>query len=384
MPPAILLSSADGSARGELSALIAASGFTVRPLPETSPGPALGDAAAVLIVAGPDSAAAALLTRRLRAELAGDLLPIVWLLPGPDARATTLGLESGADVVLGRPIDEVVLAAQFRAAARVRAAATRLAERAAESRMLGEQLARALDQHARDHTVARRVLLSLSHRSLPRTGGVRVHVCHRPGSQGGGGFYRVNPMDDTRVAFMVGNVSGSGLTASILATWLATSTAPDNTQEVGTNVMNLNRELLQMASNEMPFVALCAGIVDTTTGELTIARAALPPPVYLPRQGEPTAWEIPGPVLGVTEVSIPTHRTRLEAGAKLVVGSDGLRTVGGRELERTHFVRAVAECRDLGGQQFIDSVAAKILSEIQHEADVTLLSVEFRTDVQAV
>src|SRR5262245_23315238 len=139
--PTVLLSAA--SPPDGLRGLLAGAGFDAldHALGSTPPVDFAAVAAAVVDV-GDRAEAAAAQTRRWRAELGDDLVPVVWVLPPADARLATRGLEAGADAVLARPLDPAVFAAQVRSSARARAAAARVAARANESRLLGDHLHR--------------------------------------------------------------------------------------------------------------------------------------------------------------------------------------------------------------------------------------------------
>src|SRR5262245_48596453 len=136
MPPPILVSAV--SPPDDLRGLLAEAEFETRDhtLGSTPPVDFSSIAAAVVDVGErPDMASAQ--TRRWRAELGDDLVPVVWVLPTADARLAARGLEAGADAVLARPLDPAVFVAQVRSAARARAAASRVTARANESRLLG-------------------------------------------------------------------------------------------------------------------------------------------------------------------------------------------------------------------------------------------------------
>src|SRR6185369_792491 len=108
---------------------------------------------------------------------------------------------------------------QVRAAARARASANRIAARASESRLLGEQLTRARALLDREVAAARRIHLALQQRPLPELGATRFHVCHRPRSCTGD-FHAVHSLDTDRVLFLVGDVIGPAPATSLLATFL--------------------------------------------------------------------------------------------------------------------------------------------------------------------
>src|SRR5262245_48842337 len=140
--PTVLLSAT--SPPGDLRGLLAEAGFDIC---DHVPGsaPPVDFAGVAVAVADvderPDAAAAQ--TRRWRAELGDDLVPVVWVLPAAGARLAARGLDAGADAILARPLDRAVFVAQVRAAARSRAAAARVAARANESRLLGDHLHKA-------------------------------------------------------------------------------------------------------------------------------------------------------------------------------------------------------------------------------------------------
>jgi phosphoserine phosphatase RsbU/P len=381
MPPAVLLSTQrTGSATG-LGKLLASAGFAVRD--HTIGGVCaveFGDVAIAVIDVGNDPATTATQTRRWRAELADDLLPILWVLPAAESAAAVLGFDAGADAVLTHPLDPTVFVAQVRAAARSRAVAARIAARGAESRLLGEQLTRVRDQLDREHAAARGIHLAFLHRPLPESGNVRFYVYHRPRARTGGDFYAVHPLDSARVAFLVGDVTGSGAATSLLGTLLASSVTSYDTRDPGRLLGDVNRQLLRLRLEDLPLVAMCAGIVNTHTGDLEIARAGMPAPVYIPAQGDTRVWAVSGPFLGTAETTYPIHSARLESGDKLLVGTDGLRAEGTPgPVEDAKLLAAATRLRELAGQRFVDSVVAQMSSEIVHEEDVTLMSVELRS-----
>jgi phosphoserine phosphatase RsbU/P len=381
MPPAVLLSSHQARSVPDLGELLASAGFAVRGHTiGVVRAVEFGDAVVAVIDVGNDPVAAATQTRRWRAELADNLLPILWVLPSADSALIVLGLDAGADAVLTLPLDPAVVVAQVRAAARSRAVAARVAARAAESRLLGEQLTRVRDQLDREHAVARGIHLAFLHRPLPELGAIRFHVCHRPRARTGGDFYAVHPLDPVRVAFLIGDVTGVGAATSLLGTLLASSVTSYDTRDPGRLLSDVNRQLLRLRLDDLPLIAMCAGIVNTSTGDIAIARAGLPAPVYVPTQGDILAWSVPGPFLGTAETTYPIHSTRLESGDKLLVSTDGLRAEGSPgPVADPKLVTVATEHRELVGQRFVDSVVARMSSEVLHEEDITLMSVEFRS-----
>ncbi len=329
----------------------------------------------------PDAAAAQ--TRRWRAELGDELVPLVWVLPGSSAELAARGLDVGADIVLSHPLEQDVLIAQIRAAIRTRTVGLRLATRATEARLLGEQLQKAYTQIDRELEAARRVHQAFLPQTLPTIGTARFAVSHRPRSRFGGDFYDVRTLDENRVGFFVGDVIGCGTAGSLIGVFAAQS-AVMKKEESGCRVIqpghvlsNVNKELLRLGLDDRPLVAMLAGTLHAQTGELMLARAGLPTPVYLPKRGEPRAWSIPGPFLGTADASYPTLTMTLKPGDKVVIGTDGIRPEGDPSPgEDTSLLEAVSRHRPLSGHGFVDAVAGELLTHVRHSDDFTLLCVE--------
>jgi DNA-binding response OmpR family regulator len=379
-PPTILVSTNLPDRADDLGEWLAATGFAVRPhAVGTAAGVEFGSLTAAVVEVGarPDSAAAQ--TRRWRAELGDELLPILWVLPTADAAVAVLGLEAGADAVLARPLDRAAFAAQVRAAASRRADTGRVAGRAAEARLLGEQLARARAQTERELAAARRIHFALQQQPLPELGAARFHVCHRPRGPAGGDFHVARSLDPDRVLFLLGDVLGAGMTAPLLGLFLTTVATGSAHTDAGAILSHVNRELLRLGLDDAPLVAMCVGIVNAHTGQFALARAGLPAPVFLPADGDPDALAVPGPFLGTAETTFVTHTGRLRSGDRLLLGTDGTRPAGDPgPADGSPIPDVAVRHRDLPGPRFAEAVATDLLSQVRHEEDFTLMVVEFR------
>ncbi|MBA4065327.1 MAG: hypothetical protein C0501_16775 [Isosphaera sp.] len=374
MPPTVLLSAPPGGPADDLRGWLAAAGFAVRPHALGS-APAVDlAAAAAAVVDAADPPAAAAQTRRWRAELGDDLVPVVWVLPAADPDLAARGLDAGADAVLARPLAAGVFVAQVRAAARARAAAARVAARAAEGRLLGDQLKKAYAQLDRDAEAARRVRLAFLGRPLPAVPGAGLAVSHRPRARDGGDFTAAHPAGPGRVAFLVGDVLAPA--PALLGRFAAEAAAAADGP--GRMLAAANRELLRLGWDDQPLVGMLAGVFDATTGELTVARAGLPAPVRVPADGDPEAWAVPGPFLGTAETTYPTRTAVLAPGDRFLVGTDGTRPDGAPGPGGgSGLAAAAARHRGLAGQLYVDAVAEELLAQVRHEDDFTLLCLEF-------
>lgn len=378
MPPSVLLS-ASSPVASPLGEWLSGAGIASRNHSLGSvPAADFAGVVAAIIDVGAHADAAAAQTRRWRAELGDDPVPVVWVIPAHDPALAARGLDAGADAVLAHPLEPALLVAQVRAAARCRATVSRVAARAAEARLLGEQMNRAFAQLDRELDAARRVQFAFLHRPLPALGGVRFAVGHRRRS--GRDFHAAHAIGESRVGFLVGDVIGSGAAGGLLGLAVANSAAARRSPAPAEVLAGVNRELLALGLDDQPLVALIAGSVNVGTGELAVARAGMPAPVFVPAVGEPETWALPGPFLGTAETTYPTRTARLSPGDKLLLGTDGTRPGGEPGPgDDSALVSAATRHRDLSGQRFADAVAAELLAQVRHEDDFTLLCVEWVT-----
>jgi phosphoserine phosphatase RsbU/P len=382
MLPIVLLSTSPNSGPADdLRDLLMASGFAVQP--HTMGSPAGVDFAPIqvgLIDVGGKVEAAVAQTRRWRAELGEEVVPIVWASSRVDPELAVAGFDAGADSVIARPLNPAVFEAQMRSAVRCRTAAARVSARAAESRILGEHLTRALAQFDRELEASRRIRFAFLPQSLPAVGAVRFAVCHRPRARTGGDFYSVHAVDPGRVVFHIGDVVGSGAGGGLLGRLVAemVSAAAREANTPGELLASVNRELLRLGLEDQPLVALLVGILNAHTGEVAIARAGLPAPVLIPAKGEPATWAVPGPFLGTAETTYCVHKATLFPGDKLLIGTDGTRADGDPSpTEDTRFLERGAAHRTQTGQAFVDAVARDLLADVRHNDDFTLFCLEF-------
>lgn len=341
-----------------------------------APAVEFGPVAVAVVVVGESPEPAAAQTRRWRAELGDRVLPILWI---ANADQVAPGLDAGADVVLARPVAPAVFAAQLRALARGQTVASRLAARANEARLLGDQLRKALAQLDRDQELARRARAALAPKTFPEVGAVRFYACHR--SRGGGtDFYDVLRIDEHHVRFVVGDAPG--LLGMFAQQAIPTKEIGELSYRVllpGEALTAANRSLLSLDADDLPLVSMLAGVVNARTGAVSLARAGSPAPVYVPATGDASVWSVPGPFLGTPGASYDTLSGTLASGDRLLIGTDGTRPDGAPgPLPPGHLLEAATAHRERRGAEFADAVARELLSRVRHADDFTLLCVEMK------
>ena len=159
--------------------------------------------------------------------------------------------------------------------------------------------------------------------------GIESAMIYRPASDSanvGGDFYDVFLLDDGRLCFTVGDVSGKGLTAARLTSVLHDGIRayayedPDPSAVMG----RVNRLVHRMSGAEQ-FATAVYGVLDIDTGHMEYCLAAHPPPVMVGPDGAALVDGAHSPIIGgFPEIAYRTHTSTLGDGEMLVLYTDGL------------------------------------------------------------
>ena len=182
----------------------------------------------------------------------------------------------------------------------------------------------------------------------------------------GGDFYDAEFVDDN-VAFVLGDVSGKGMAAGLIASsvqarWQAAIRQRD--LSLATMMAALNRDV--MASTEgSRYATLVHGVLSPATGDILYVNAGHPPAVVVAPDGRWTpALASTAPAVGLMDgAQFPSGRHRLHPGETLIVMSDGVceaRNGEGADFDLACLAR-LASASPAG----VTPLAAAILREVQ-------------------
>ncbi len=244
-------------------------------------------------------------------------------------------------------------------------------ERAAVLTLAG-QCAQALDRarlHQAEHEVAdvlQRSLLPPELPELPRLGVAARYLPSAVGVAAGGDWYDLLPIDDHRVAVVVGDVVGHGATAaavmgqlrSALAAYLLDGHSPAAALE------RLDR-FARRVPGSAGSTCVCL-VVDCVDGALCWASAGHPPVLLLEPEGPRYLDEGGGTVLGVT--GRPPYRQAealIAPGSSVLLYTDGLVERRGEVLDDglERLARAAAGVRDLAPDELVSTVVDTALAD---------------------
>ncbi len=195
-----------------------------------------------------------------------------------------------------------------------------------------EQLASAL-QH--EHLIAETLQRSLLSAPEARTfAGLDVHTEYEAAwaeALIGGDFYDTLPLPGGRVALVVGDVAGKGLSAATHTAEVkyALRAILYDSPDPGAALSRLNDYLIQSRPSrpggEALLVAVALAVVDARTGEALVSLAGAEPPLLLRAGGEAEELTTGGMLLGVAPgEGYEMRRLQLACGDSLLMVTDGL------------------------------------------------------------
>jgi sigma-B regulation protein RsbU (phosphoserine phosphatase) len=380
-PPRVLLCAAEPAAVTDVRPLLEAAPCDVAWHPFGAPVPDPAGLHLAVIDAGQHSGEALHFCRRLHDRVGDGFLPILYLTADADPAA----FEAGADACLRRPFAPDELLAQARALLRIKNVHDRLTEQAAEVHCVNRRLRQAHAQIDAELDLARRIQLSFLPQSLPEVAGARFAVHYTLCGRVGGDFYDAFRLDESHVGLYVADAMGHGVPASLLTIFVKKGVRPKEVfgrqyrlvppDEV---LGRLNRDLVEQAVPDHPFITMVYALYDHREQTLTFARAGHPYPLHVPRDGEPHLWQIEGSLLGVFDTAFPVQTRSVRPGDKVVLYSDGIdgACFEGRPAGSASLLACAARHRALPIGEFVAALGRDLFGQGSQPDDLTLLGLE--------
>ena len=300
-------------------------------------------------------------------------------------RERIAALDAGADAFLARPFEPAELLAQVRALLRIKERHDQLAAKAAEAGRVSKRLQAAYQQIDQELALARRLQESFLPQHLPELPGVRFAVQYRPCGQVGGDFYDVFRLDERHVGFYVADAMGHGVPASLLTIFVKRGVRAKEISGQSYRLVppeevlqKINRDLIEQALADLPFITMVYGLLDVEAGMLRYARAGHPHPLYLPADGPPRLWQTTGSLLGVFDTQFKVQTEQLGPGDKLILYTDGMdaASFGNQPVGGASLLAAVERFRTEPIGELVDRLATDLFTQTQQGDDLTVLGLE--------
>ncbi|MDX1531493.1 MAG: PP2C family protein-serine/threonine phosphatase, partial [Rhodothermales bacterium] len=181
----------------------------------------------------------------------------------------------------------------------------------------------------RELEIAREVQRSFLPARMPAVEGLDIAARCVPAAEVGGDYYDLVPLDEDRLALVIGDVSGKGIQAAFFMT-LAKGLLQTLAHEVDAPAEVLRRLNRHFCANAPrgTFISLVYGVFDLQEQTFTFVRAGHNP-VLLRRDGRAEALQPPGLAIGLTsgptfDEAVREETVRIQPGDAVVVYTDGL------------------------------------------------------------
>ena len=212
--------------------------------------------------------------------------------------------------------------------------------------------------------LASRIQLQLLPQHPPKISGLDLSAGTRPALQVGGDFFDFIAQPGCPFTFVVGDVSGKGMSAALLMAMSRSvirskaATTPSPTPQF---VMGYSNEILYEDYTEVAmFATVFVGRFDPTTREMIYANAGHSPVIYCPSDGPAQLLEADGPAMGVLPTSLSEDQTFIfKPNDVLILATDGFneaRNTSGEMFGYPRLLQAVEDTAHLSANEIADAL----------------------------
>jgi serine phosphatase RsbU (regulator of sigma subunit)/CHASE2 domain-containing sensor protein len=154
-----------------------------------------------------------------------------------------------------------------------------------------------------------------------------VDALLEPARSVGGDLYDLMRLDDDRIGFLIGDVTGKGVPAALsmaMSKALTSFVLGRDKVDLGAAVASVNQELLRGGADALSLTAI-VGIIDLRSGALSLVCAGHEDPITLGAGGAVNSHRLEGgPPFGLVDYPYPVETMTLSPGDTLVLVTDGI------------------------------------------------------------
>jgi serine phosphatase RsbU (regulator of sigma subunit) len=253
----------------------------------------------------------------------------------------------------------------------------RTAER--DSRRIRELYAELATLFRQQRTTSETLQRALLPRTSPNIQGMEFAVKYEPGAQGleiGGDWYSIVAIDDAHFVFVIGDVSGHGLSAATVMAELR-FTIRAYALEGNSPATILEKCSKQLDVSDGHFATVLIGSVDVERHEITLANAGHLNPLLLTDQEKSFIETSLGVPLGVSGDSYGSVTISVPPRSSVIAFTDGLIERRGENLD-IGLARLAAAVDD--GTLSLENLLTKVSSDLAYDAsedDVAMLGLRW-------
>jgi serine phosphatase RsbU (regulator of sigma subunit) len=218
-------------------------------------------------------------------------------------------------------------------------------------------------------------------RGTPTVAGVDLAGHNAPCRTVGGDYYDFIPYDDGRVAVVVGDVAGKGMSAALLMSNLQARVQllAETPQDLAKMMSRLDHSVSVNAPINR-FITMFFGVVDPVNNRLNFVNAGHNPPLLARASGKVERLRAKGTVLGILpDIGYEEQTIDFGPGDMIAIYSDGVTeaaTPDGEEFGEDRLAQLLETNLDKGAGEIIDIVleaVSKFTDAGPPDDDVTLL-----------
>jgi len=232
-----------------------------------------------------------------------------------------------------------------------------------------------------DLELAKSIQDSLLPSAMPSVPGYATATYISSAFEVGGDFFDAVILPDQRIAYLLGDISGKGVSAAMVMSGILHALHGELNQggSAGDILSRYNKSLCQTASNGM-FTSMVLMILDPETGSLESANAGHPAPIHMHKQRIWQPNEASGPPLGIiSDVQYTCETIVLEAGEMVLIYSDGITDARNEQQQMIGMGRMLAWMQDAppAASACIDYLTERVkgfVGSAPQTDDITLLA----------
>jgi phosphoserine phosphatase RsbU/P len=203
----------------------------------------------------------------------------------------------------------------------------------------------------------------------------------------GGDLYDFYELDERHLFFVLGDVSGKGVPASLfMAITVALFKASADSARGPDEILSVVNEQLARDNESCMFVTLFCGIMDMDTGEITYACAGHNPPLIIESGGQARFLDpVRSLVAGASDMAVyRSYELKLDAGDTLLLYTDGVTEAMNLEQElyaEDRLLRDATILADNSPRELIEGLISRVRSFADgapQSDDITMLALTYR------
>lgn len=214
-----------------------------------------------------------------------------------------------------------------------------------------------------------------------------IYASMTPAKEVGGDFYNFFLIDDDHLAMVIGDVSGKGIPASLFM--MLTNILITDRTHTGTTpaqiLTSVNNTICEHNKADM-FVTLWLGILEISSGKLTVANAGHDDPaVYRKGEGFEILKSKHGLVVGaMSEIKYKNSEIQLNNGDKIFLYTDGVPEAtnsNNKMFTLENMVKALNEAKEQSPKGVLENIRSRIdafVDDAPQFDDLTMLCLELK------